>query len=185
MPSKYLAIGLIVGLFIGLLMGYFLAQIFSSPSQFGEITNPKVISYAVEGGTSGWYKTMNITSGENSPVISQYYSDSGDYEPMPQTANLGVRVVNNNSESLFNMVVEVSYRTSEGKWNTTARIAIGFLDIQESKTVRMALANPYLSIWQTQEHVYNDPNTKYRNVTAYVLDASNYKIIAAYGYAKP
>ena len=183
MPNKYLAIGLIVGLFIGLLTGYFMSQIFSSPSQLSEITNPKVICYAVESGTSGWYKAMNFTVG-NSPVISLYEPESGDFEPMPQTANLGVYVKNNNSESLFNIVVEVSYRTSEDKWNTTSRIAIGFLDIQENKQVHIALANPYLSVWQTKEAVYNNPDTHWRNVTAYVLDASDYKI-TAYGFAKP
>jgi len=178
MSSKYLVIGLIIGLFTGLVIGYFMSQIFSSPSPISEITNPKVFCYTVESGTSGWYKT------EKSPTVERYYTDFEDVEPMPQTANLGVYVRNNNSESLFNIVVEVSYRTINEEWNTTSRIAIGFLDIQESKQVKMAFDNPYLSVWQTHERVYNDPNTEYRNVTAYVLDASDYKI-TAYGYAKP
>lgn len=160
-----------------------MSQIFSSPSQLSEITNPKIFCFAVEGGTSGWYKTREFPAG-NSPVISQYYPESQDFIPMPQTANLGVQVTNNNSESLFNIVVEVSYRTTEDKWNTTSRIAIGFLDIQEYKVVHIALANPYLSVWQTKEAVYDNPDTHWRNVTAYVLDASDYKI-TAYGYAKP
>jgi len=48
----------------------------------------------------------------------------------------------------------------------------------------MILENPFLSVWQTQRRVYNDPETDYRNVTAYVLDANDYEI-TAYGYAKP
>jgi hypothetical protein len=178
MSSKYLAIGLIVGLFIGLVGGYFVSQIFSSPSPVSEITNPKVFCNAVESGTSSWYKT------EKSPVVERYYIDFEEAGPNPQTVNLGVRVKNNNSESLFNIVVEVTYKTSEGQWNTTSRIAIGFLDIEEYKTVKIALSNPYTSVWETHERVYNDPTTEYRNVTAYVLDINDYRM-TAYGYAKP
>jgi hypothetical protein len=177
MSSKYLAIGLVIGLFTGLVIGYFTSQIFSSPSPISEITNPKVFCYTVESGTSGWYKT------EKSPVVARYNIDFEEAGPNPQTVNLGVNVRNNNSESLFN-IVEVTYKTSEGQWNTTSRIAIGFLDIEEYKTVKIALSNPYTSVWEAHEPVYNHPDTEYRNVTAYVLDANDYRM-TAYGYAKP
>ncbi len=176
MSKKYLGIGLIVGLLIGLSFGYFTSQILSSPSPINELTNPKVFCYAGESGTSGHYKT------EKSPVIDKYYPELENFVSIPQTANLGVSVYNNNSNSLFNIVIEVSYKTSNGNWNTTSRIAIGFIDIQEGKQVKIALENPYLSVWQFQERVYNDPNVEYRNATAYVLDANDYEI-TAYGYS--
>ena len=102
--------------------------------------------------------------------------------------NFGVRVHNNNSISLSNVEVEVTYRTVENNWNTTEKVNIGFLDTQQSKQTKITLVNPYLSLWDTRRpdsarHA-SDKGTTWENVTVYVLDATDCRI-TAYGFAKP
>lgn len=101
--------------------------------------NPKIICFAEENNTSNWYKT------KNSPVLSSYSYGAGNYSSLPHV-NLGVQILNNNSKSLFNVAIEVSYRTTENNWETTAKKDIGFLDIQQRKQTQITLTNPYLSV---------------------------------------
>jgi hypothetical protein len=135
--------------------------------------NPKIFCDSYESETSNWYHT------ENSPVVSgDYYTyyEGFNVLPKPSTVNLGVKVFNGNPESLFNVHVEVSYKTDLASWNTTVSQNLGFLDIRESKTITVALTNPYLTAWQVKNYVMTT------NITVWVLEASDYKI-SAYGYA--
>jgi len=147
-------------------------------SQISEIRNQhlKTFCSAWEYYTSDWYTAIN------SPVLSSYDYGAPNSSLLPH-ANLGVTISNNNSESLFNVAVEVSYRTSEGSWNTTARTDIGFLDIQQSKQTFVLLTNPYLSLWHTKRPKYGGTTT-WENVTVYFLNATYFQI-AAYGFSKP
>jgi hypothetical protein len=139
--------------------------------------NPKIFCYAYENKTSDWYQT------ENSPVLSSYEVGAGNDSSLPNV-NLGVYILNNNSETVFNVAIEVSYRTTENEWKLTTRIALGFLDIQEYRQTQITLTNPYLPLWHTKRPIYGLGTTTWENVTVYVLNASDYKI-TTYGFAKP
>ena len=139
-----------------------------------QLPDTRIFCSAYENNTSNWYKT------DNCPVLASYEYGTPNYST--SHINLGARVFNNNSKSLFNVMVEVSYRTTENKWNTTKK-EIGFLDIQEYKQTEITLANPYLSLWQTKRPKYNYETT-WENVTVYFFNVSDYKIIA-YGFEKP
>ena len=185
MSKRSLAIGLILCLVIGLPAGYFLLQPISNMNnqtqpQSTNTHNP-IFCYAIESGTSDWQKT------EGHPVLSLYSFGAQNFSSLPNV-NFGVRVHNNNSISLFNVEVEVTYRTVENNWNTTEKVNIGFLDTQQSKQTRITLVNPYLSLWDTRRpdsarHA-SDKGTTWENVTVYVLDATDCRI-TAYGFAKP
>lgn len=138
--------------------------------------NPKIFCYARENLTSNWYKT------EHCPALASYDYGSQNFSSLPHV-NLGVSIFNNSSKSLFNVVIEVLYRTAENKWNMTAKTDIGFLDIQQYKQTQITLTNPYLLLWHTKRPKYNGI-TIWENVTIPVLNASDYKI-TAYGFAKP
>jgi hypothetical protein len=125
--------------------------------------------------------------------VAHYYPN-GDFEPnfvpMPQSANLSLQTTNNVSRTLYDIVVEVRYKTSEGSWNTT-RTVIDSLGIQESRTVNVPLANPAITTENTTElatYYPNDPNHNWNphsvHVTEYVLSLRDHEI-DAYGFAEP
>jgi hypothetical protein len=129
----------------------------------------------------------------SSLTVAHYYPD-GDFEPnfvpMPQSANLSLQITNNVSRTLYDIVVEVRYKTSEGSWNTT-RTVIDSLGIQESRTVNVPLANPAITTENTTElatYYPNDPNHNWNphsvHLTEYVLSLRDHEI-DAYGFAKP
>ena len=149
--------------------------------------NPKIFCYAEENDTSEWYKAGH------SPVMATGYFPN-DIEVLPanfsslQKVTLGVQIFNNGTKSLFNIAIDVSYRTTVNKWNTTARADLGFLDISHSKQTGITLTNPYLALWHTEVYIrHGSPTGAYytfENDTVYFLNASDYKI-TAWGYAKP
>lgn len=140
-----------------------------------QLLESRIFCSAYEYNTSNWYK------GDKCPVLASY--DYGTPNYSTSYTNLGARIFNNNSKSLFNVIVEVSYRTTEDKWNTTKK-EMGFLDIREYKQTKITLTNPYLSLWQTKRPDYSGRETTWENVTVYFFNASDYKIVA-YGFEKP
>ena len=189
MPMKKtaLALTLVLGLIIILLTGYFLTQVISNMNE-PQQTQPQstneqnpIFCYAKESWTSDWRKT------EGYPVLASYSFGTQNFSSLPNV-NLGVRISNNNNIALFNVEVEVTYRTVWNTRKTTEKVNIGFLDIQQNKQARITLVNPYLSLWDTRRpdsaRNADDPETKWENVTVYVLDVTDCKI-TAYGFAKP
>jgi hypothetical protein len=138
-------------------------------------SNPKIYVFDTynPGSWQGW--TTNIT--------------------YPDNATLTVDVNNNQTISLFNVGVEVSYLTTANKWNTTTQTGLGFLDVYSSwrqsgaqytgqnyqKYVTIYLTNPIF-----YEYYFTHKNSIGQNVTAneYILNMTDCHI-SAYGYAKP
>jgi hypothetical protein len=167
--------------------------------------NPKIFCYAEEYETSDWYVREDGTeihhysacwqswSNTDSPVLATWYDLNfpQNFSSLPN-ADLGVQVFNNDSKSLFNVAIDISYRTTENKWATITK-EVGFLDIQQYKQTTITLTNPYLYPWHTvggfrSMYIRADGMTDYKwtfeNFTVYVLNASDSKITAAYGFAK-
>jgi hypothetical protein len=123
-------------------------------------------------------------STKDGPVVAFYYPD-GEYEPnfvpIPQSANLSVRITNNGTITLQNITVEIKYKTSESIWNTITKTVINSLRISESKDVTIILVNPAITIENITKRNLNDPAFRNLNVTEYVLSIKDHEI-AAYGY---
>jgi hypothetical protein len=201
MSRKFLAIWLTIGLLIGLPVCYLLLNMTLNQEQYHEnfatsmptpIETPIPTQEAIPNSTISdsrifcsvdKYQTSNIWV-DNSPVIAYYYPD-GDFEPkfvpMPQTAYLFLRITNNNSQPLYDTVVEVNYQTSEGSWKTINQ-AIGSLDVYGLKTENITLTNPALRITNSTQLNMYDPNHRSINITYYVL-WKGYFEFRAYGYA--
>ena len=178
LSKRSVVIGLILGFIIGLPTGYLLVQVISNMGDKQQTNGQEpIFCSAAESGTSYWRKR------EGYPVLSSYYAGAENFSSLPNV-NLGVRINNNHLIPLFNVKVEVEYRTIENEWNTTEKVYLGFFDIQQNKETKITLSNPYLSLWQTKRPVYYDPDTDWENVAVYVLNATDLKI-RAYGYAKP
>jgi hypothetical protein len=175
MPKKILVIVLVIGISIGLIIGLFLPQILSATSQINEISNPKIACLAIQSQNSDWY------TAEGNPVFASYQAGTPNYTVT--SINFGVLITNNNTKSLFNIQVEVSYKTTQGDW-TTVKENKGFIDMNEAKQTTVNLPNPYLSLWDTKRPIYGNSETQWEYVTVYYLDASYYRIIA-YGYSEP
>jgi hypothetical protein len=138
--------------------------------------NPKIFCFAGEALTSNWYKT------DHCPALSEYVLGAPNFSSLPNV-DLGVGVFNNNSMTLFNIVIEVSYKTTENVWNLTKKTDVGILDVQQYKQTKITITNPYLAVWHTQRPEYKRPDIL-ENVTVPVLDSSDYRI-TAYGFARP
>lgn len=118
MSSKYLAIGIVVGLFIGLPTGYFISQMFTSPSQLSEITNPKIPLYYVGGS-----------------VQDSNYRGTGE----PITAHSWVVDVSiTGNQTLFNCEIIIRYLATNGTWITMTEKA-GIINTNENWQNRFAL----------------------------------------------
>jgi hypothetical protein len=121
----------------------------------------------------------------SSTTVARYYPDE-DYQPsfvpVPQLANLTLKITNNVSQTLYNAVVEVKYKTSEGTWNTSREV-IDVLGISQSRTVNITLANPAITIENTRQLNMYDPNHRFVNTVLYVLSIRDYEIVAC-GFAK-
>jgi len=128
----------------------------------------------MEQGTSNWYKA------EKSPVLSTY--EVGAPNKTLNEINLGVLIMNNNTKSLFNVQVEVSYKTAQGNW-VTIKENKGFIDMGEHKQTRINLPNPYLNPWDAKRPQYTSSGTQWEYVTVYYFDSNDYKI-NVYGYAE-
>ncbi len=201
MTRKFLVIGLVIGLLIGLPVCYLLLDMSSNQEQNGEdsvttmptsIETPIPTQEIIPNSTIhdsrifcsvDKYQTSNIWV-DNSPVIAYYYPD-GDFNPkfvpMPQTAYLFLRITNNNSQPLYDTMVEVNYQTSEGSWKTMSQ-ALGSLDVYGLKTVNITLTNPALRITNSTQLNMYDSNHHSVNITYYVL-WKGYFEFRAYGYA--
>ncbi len=169
-------IGLIIGLLIGLPTGYYLLNTLSNQSGNIEISNQRIVCSAFVFSS----RTIN-----NGPVVAYYYPDGElepNFVPMPQSANLSLRITNNVSKTLYDIVVEVKYKTSEGSWNTTSRTVIDRLGNLETKNVNITLANPAIIIENSRHVDFYDPNYRSINETAYVLSIKDHEIVA-YGFA--
>jgi len=148
----------------------------SPPSTPIQDQNSKFFCTAYEFGTSDWQ--MN----DGFPVLASYSYRTKNWSTTK--VKLGVSIQNNNSISLSNVQLDVSYRTMEYTWNTT-KANLGFFDAGEERHMEIALTNPYLSLWATRRPVYAryPEETMWENVTVYVLNATELKI-TAYGYAE-
>jgi ABC-type transport system involved in multi-copper enzyme maturation permease subunit len=172
-----------VGLVIGLVLGIFISSAFNlqsvfSPSQSGmDLLNPKIFCYAEGGPSSGWFRSYSNRT-ESDPVVSQIN--------ITEVPSLDIQVVirNNNSISLFNAGIEVSYRTTENNWNTITKTNLGFVDAQGEKHTEITITNPYVSLWQTKRAFYSQGETVWENVTVCTLDYDDLKF-TAWGYAEP
>jgi hypothetical protein len=140
---------------------------------FSEIQNPKIFCYAEE------YTSFIRRSG--GLTLDPYVVVEND---SLHNVPLRMWIANNNSKSLFNVGVEVSYRTTENNWVTITKTDVSFIDTHSGKQTVVNLVNPYLSLLHTKEADYSGEETTWENVTVYVLDESDYKI-TAYGFAKP
>ena len=145
-----------------------------STQLFPEVFNlePKIYCSAQESGTSNWYKT------EKNPVLTSYQFGNN-FSSLPN-AKLGVRFSNNNTKSLFNVMIEVSYLTINGNWNTTSKYT-GFLDFEEEASTEITLMNPKLLYWDTEIPVYRVPEEDWKDVNVPYLDSDNFKI-TVYGF---
>jgi len=145
------------------------------------VEQPKIFIEARESQTSNWYRI------EGSPVIGASYNTI--YEPdnrtleKPSTANLGVKIYNNYSLPLYRVKVEVSYRMASDIWNTTS-FSVAFLLPDTSEQVFILLTNPYLTKWHTRTPQYTNNGVIWHNVTVWVLETMDYKIMTPYGYDK-
>jgi hypothetical protein len=122
----------------------------------------RIFCYARENDSSKWYRT------DDCPTYAE-----------GEEVSLGIVVVNNFSCTLYNIRVEVTYKTTSNAWNTTSR-NIGLIDIEGRKQVRFYLSNPKLEAWTFNTTIGYHP-TRYGIVTRYVLNSTNYKI-KAYGF---
>jgi hypothetical protein len=123
------------------------------------------------------------TGPENNAKIGLVVSEDNVTE-MP-SVEIHVLISNNNSISLFNVAIEVSYLTIvQAPWNNATKTDIGSIDVGESKSITITLVNPYLELWGTTRAVYLGGITVIKNVTVCVLDLDNVGF-AAYGYAEP
>lgn len=117
----------------------------------------------------------------SSPVIAHYYPD-GDYQPSylspPQTAYLYLRVTNNNTQPLYDVVAEVRYQSSDGSWKTV-QSGIGFIEVNGLRTVNLTLANPAIIVSNSTMLNMHDANHRSVNVINYVLGPHEQD---AYGY---
>ena len=101
------------------------------------------------------------------------------------TYRVGAMVQNNNTETLFRVHVEVSYRMSNGEWSTLPAVNMGLIDISEKKHTVASLTDPFLSSWEIQKYDSNyDSPGNLRNITIPTMAYDNVQVIA-YGYTFP
>ena len=111
----------------------------------------------------------------------------GDYDTKQpdSTYQVGVLVQNNNTETLFRVHVEVSYRMSNNEWSTLPAVNLGLIDISEQKHTVASLDDPLLSTWEIQKYDRNyDSPGNLRNITIPTMAKDNVHVIA-YGYTTP
>ena len=173
MSRRSLATGLILGLIIGLPTGYFLQQVFSDLYNQQHENELKIFCNAGESVQTNWYK-----SSPNEPVVS-----SMNETEVPEL-DIRVTVRNNNSISLFNIGIEVTYKTIDSNFSTITKTNLGFVDALSVKDIDITITNPYVSLWETKKAVYYDPDTHWTNGTVCVLNLDDISTIA-YGYAEP
>jgi hypothetical protein len=87
--------------------------------------------------------------------------------------------------SLFNVGLEVKYRTAEGDWKTVTKTNLGSLDAQEITHTEIILTNPHLSPMDVRRPNSARYPTVWENVTVYVLNTIDDVKITAYGFARP
>ena len=145
--------------------------------------NPKIFCQAEEQGTSSWYKSHDYETGEKEIYIAS--SSSGrNFTSLPNV-DFGIKIINNNNNSLFDVTIEVTYRTIDDEWNTVTKTNIGFLDIQQSKNVKITLTNPYLTLWPLTKKIdHGHGIITWDNITIPVLNTSDC-VISAYGFTQP
>ncbi len=176
--NKKILIGFSIGLVIGLLLGIFVFQNPILPRAI-DVQNPKIYcnAKAENVGNSNWRMT------EGFPVLSSYSYGAKNWST--SQVSVVISIDNNNSVSIFNTVIELSYPTEAvGVWNTTTKTDIGFIDVHGRKQTEITITNPNLILWNTKRPDYTKQGTVWENVTVYVLDLTALKIVC-YGYAKP
>jgi hypothetical protein len=144
---------------------------------FAQLVTTQVFCVAYEIGTSDW----EIKGGF--PALTSY--SYGDKNWSTSQVKLGVSIVNNNSMSLFNVGLEVKYRTAEGDWKTVTKTNLGSLDAQEITHTEIILTNPHLSPMDVRRPNSARYPTVWENVTVYVLNTIDDVKITAYGFARP
>ena len=174
LSNRLLVIGLIIGLVIGLPLGYFLQQVLPSTyNQQQDNTQNPIFCISDESVRSSWFK-----SSPNDPVVSSMN------ETEVPSLEIVVKIDNNNSLSLFNIGIDVTYRTIEDKWTTITKTNLGFVDALSKKQIELIITDPYVSLWETKYAVYNDPDTHWINGTVCVFNLDDISTVA-YGYAEP
>jgi len=119
----------------------------------------------------GWYQKDGIM------VFGDSYTKQADTEYI-----IGVKVTNNNTQTLFRVHVDLSYKTSNGSWSTISVPNIGLIDISDTKHTTVSLIDPFLSTWEIQKLDTGSGNMQ--NVTLPTMLCDDVKVIA-YGYATP
>lgn len=169
-----------IGLVIGLSLGIFISLAFNLhnilfPSQTEQ---QKIFCNADESKSSGWFRSYPENRSRLDPVVSAMN------ETEVPSIEITVNIYNNNSISLFNVGMEVTYRTIENTWSTITKTNLGFVDALSEKHVEVTITNPYVSLWDTKKAVYNDPDTHWVNGTVCTLNLDDINTVA-YGYAQP
>jgi hypothetical protein len=119
---------------------------------------------------------------EGFPVLSSYTYGAENWSI--SQVDVIVSIKNNNSISLFNAVVELSYKNVDDVWVTATKTDLGFIDVQEGKRTEVTITNPHLLLWDTKRPKYTNEGTIWENVTVYVLNIPELRV-TAYGFAKP
>ena len=175
-------VGISIGLVIGLALGVLVTAIFDLHNMLFPdvdlIQQSKIFCNADESVQSSWTRTYP----ENRSKF--YYVVSGMNETELPELRIKVTIRNNNSISLFNTGIEVTYKTIDNKSNTITKTNLGFVDANSVKDIEIIITNPYVSLWETKKAVYNDPDTHWTNGTVCLLDLDDINTIA-YGYAEP
>lgn len=139
-------------------------------------TEEQIYCTAMEHETSKWYKTTD------QPALSRYVYGAANFSTLPNV-ELGLLVKNNNTLTLFDVYVTITYNTTKGTpQNVTAKI--GSLDIQETKQIKITLTDPQLLIWETKRPNYATSPTTWENVTIPVFDVTACNI-TVYGHKTP
>ncbi len=144
---------------------------------FAQLATIQVFCVAYEMGTSDW----EIKGGF--PALTSY--SYGDKNWSTSQVELGVSILNNNSMSLFNVGLEVKYRTAIDDWKTVTKTNLGSLDTQETMYTEIILTNPHLSLMGARRPNSARYPTVWENVTVYVLNVIADVKITAYGFARP
>ncbi len=91
-----------------------------------------------------------------------------------------LRITNNNTQPLYNVVAEVRYQSSGGDWKTV-QSDIGYMEVNGLRTVNLTLSNPAIIVSNSTMINMHDANHRFVNIIKYVLGPHEQD---AYGYAR-
>lgn len=143
--------------------------------EYTSVTEPQIYCTVQESKTTGWYQQ------KGNPVLASY--DTGESFASLPTVDLGAKVTNNGTVTLYNVKVIVTYLNVNHE-NCVDSIDAGIVDVGESKQVYVYLTNPLLTSWTTEHESWHGDNINRESVTVPVLTEQSYSIVA-YGTTRP